>query len=124
LKKRKLLIADDHPMIIEGLTNLLQKEEQLEVVRVVTQFDEIIPSLHHIQATILILDMNMNGKSTFTIVPEIREKFPALKIIIFTSYDIPIFRKEAIKLGIHAFLTKNSGKEDLVNAINCKINFY
>ena len=118
MKKNKLLIADDHPMIIEGLVTLLQKKEQLEVVRVVTQINAIIPSLHHTQPTILILDMNMNGKSTFTIVPEIKEKFPDLKSIAFTSYDTPVFRKEAVRLGIHAFLTKNASKEELLNTIN------
>lgn len=111
----KILIADDHPMIIEGLVAMLQEEKQMEVARIVTSFEDILPALHHTNPSILILDMNMDGKSTFTIVPDIKKKFPTLKIIAFTSYDTPAFKKEALRIGIHSFLAKNASKEDLLS---------
>jgi len=117
-----LLLADDHPVMIKGLAAMLQEEESLEVARMITDFDGILPALHAINPTLLILDMNMNGKNTFSIIPIIKKQFPSLKIIIFTSYDLPAFRKEAVRLGINAFLTKNAGKDQLLGTISKVIN--
>lgn len=117
MTKYKIVIADDHQVVIDGLMNMLTEEKELIVIKTVTSMEEILPSLHFTKPDILILDINMNGKNTFELVPQLKEAFPDLKIITFTSYDAPAIKKEAISIGIDGFLTKNAGQEKLISTI-------
>lgn len=113
----KILIADDHQVVINGLTQMLSDEPGISLISPVLKIEDILPSLHLHKISVLILDVNMNESNTLKIVPQIRESFPELKVITFTSYDTPSIRKEAARLGINAFLTKNVSKEKLLQTI-------
>jgi len=113
----KIIIADDHEVVINGLISMLKTEEQLHIERTVNQLVELIPTLHLTDPDLLILDVNMHGAHTFDLVPEIKATFPHLKIITFTSYEAPAFRKEAVRLGIDGYVTKDAAKQQLLQTI-------
>ncbi len=113
----KLVLADDHQVVINGLISMLETENQLHIEQTTNQLTDLIPSLHLANPDLLILDINMQGAHTFTLIPEIKKAFPNLKIITFTSYDAAAFRKEAVRLGIDGFVTKNAEKSILLRTI-------
>lgn len=115
--KTKIVIADDHNVILDGLTNMLSDQPFLDICKTVSSLEDIIPTLHYCSGEVLILDVNMNGRNTLKHIPKIKKDFPELKIIAFTSYDSPALYKEAISIGVNAYLTKNAGKDKLVNTI-------
>jgi len=116
MKPYQLLIADDHQVIINGLTEMLAKEERVEICASVLNYGDLIPTLRLKKPQLLILDVNMQENNTLKKVPDLFTLFPTLKIVVFTSYDTPTFRREAAKLGV-SFLTKNSSKEKILNTI-------
>ena len=116
MKTYQLLIADDHQVIINGLTEMLTNEEQLEICGSVLRYQDLIPTLHLKKPQLLLLDVNMQENNTLKIIPENQSLFPSLKIIAFTSYDTPTFRREAAKLAV-PFLTKESNKEKIKRTI-------
>ena len=116
MKPYQLLIADNHQVIINGLTEMLSNEEQFEICGSVLRYEELIPSLHLKKPQLLLLDVNMQDNNTLKIIPEIQSLFPSLKIIAFTSYDTPTFRREAARFGV-TFLTKESSKEKIKRTI-------
>ena len=116
MKTYQLLIADDHQVIINGLTEMLTDEEQFEICGSVLKYEELIPTLHLKKPQLLLLDVNMQENNTLKLIPEIQLLFPSLKIIAFTSYDTPTFRREAAKLNV-PFLTKESNKEQIKRTI-------
>jgi len=115
--KQKILIADDHQVVINGLINMLSGEESIEISKCVLTVEDVFSTLRFQSIDVLILDVNMNEVNTFKVVPSIKKEFPDLKIITFTSYNTPGMWKEAASLGINAFLTKNVDKEKLIKTI-------
>ena len=113
----KLILADDHQVVINGLKQMLEPEQVLNILQTVNQLKDILPTLQQTKPDLLILDVNMHGTYTFDIIPEIKKTFPDLKIIVFTSYDAAAFRKEAIRLGVNGYLTKNAEKEQLLKTV-------
>ena len=113
----KIVIADDHQVVIDGVLNMLEEEQHLVVAKTIISTENLLPILHLSKPDVLILDVNMGGVNTFEIVPEIKKIFSELKIIAFTSYDEPVLKKEAKSIGIDGYLTKNAGKEQLINTI-------
>ena len=117
MNKYKILIADDHQVVINGLVNMLSGEESIEISKCVLTVEDVFSTLRFQAIDILILDVNMNEVNTFKVVPLIKKEFPDLKIITFTSYNTPGLWKEAATLGIDAFLTKDADKQRLIATI-------
>jgi len=113
----KLVLADDHQVVINGLISMLETEPHLNIEQTVNQLEALIPTLHLTNPDLLMLDVNMHGEHTFDLVPEIKMTLPNLKIIAFTSYTAPAFRKEAVRLGINGYVTKGATKEALLRTI-------
>jgi len=113
----KLIIADDHQLLIEGLISILSEVKDLEILEPVNNGNQLINSLTIIPADIVLLDLNMpklDGIKTLTI---LRRDFPDLKIIILTNYDQPQLIEEVKKIGAHGYLLKNSPSTILKNTI-------
>ena len=116
MKPYQLLLADDHQVIINGLTEMLAKEERVEICAAVLRYEDLISTLSFKKPQLLILDVNMQDNNMLKKTPELLTLFPSLKIVVFTSYDTPTFRREAAKLGV-SFLTKNSSKQKILDTI-------
>jgi len=69
MKAYQLLIADDHQVIINGLTEMLTNEEQLEICGSVLRYQELIPTLHLKKPQLLLLDVNMQENNTLKLIP-------------------------------------------------------
>jgi len=117
MKKQKILIADDHQIIVSGLKTMLLTEPLLEFVGSVSDASRIVSRLALHQADILILDINMGVVNTLPMILEIKEKFPDLKIMVFSHFESLKAKTEALKLGADVFLNKNTTKEQLIQTL-------
>jgi DNA-binding NarL/FixJ family response regulator len=118
----KLIIADDHQLLIEGLISILSEVKDLEILEPVNNGNQLINSLIKSHADIVLLDLNMPKLDGIKTLPVLRRDFPDLKIIILTNYDQPQLIEEVRKLGAHGYLLKNSPSFILKDAINKVIN--
>jgi DNA-binding NarL/FixJ family response regulator len=116
--KIKIHLADDHQVLIDGLTNLLQTVENFEVVgnslNGITIYDEILQN----NADILILDISMPEKDGIKVLQEFNAKKSSCKIIILSSYDDLKIIKEVMKLDAKGYLTKKCAGENIIEAIH------
>lgn len=117
MKKQKVLIADDHQIVVMGIKTMLLAEPLLEFVAGVTDASEIISKLTLHKPNILVLDINMGTVNTLPLILDVKEKFPNLKIMVFSYYDTLKVKTEVIKLGADVFLNKNVNKEQLIQAL-------
>jgi len=109
-----IIIVDDHEVIINGLITML-KNDSFNFEKVNT-----LPKLNlklNTSTDILLLDVNIGDVNSINSIPDLRARFPQLKIILFTSYNSPALRREATAAGAHAFLTKDASKEKLLDTI-------
>ncbi|ABQ07663.1 response regulator [Flavobacterium johnsoniae] len=117
MTKIKIHLADDHQVLIDGLTNLLQTVSNFEIVgsslNGVTVYDDVIQD----QADILVLDISMPQKDGIEVLKEFNQKGLPCKVIILSSYDDLKIIKEVMKLGAKGYLTKKCAGENMIEAI-------
>ncbi|MFA5244229.1 MAG: response regulator transcription factor [Pedobacter sp.] len=114
---KKLIIADDHQLLIEGLISILSELDDLEILNPVNNGNQLINSLILNPADLVLLDLNMPKLDGIKTLAILRRDFPDLKIIILTNYDQPQLIEEIKKLGAHGYLLKNSPSQTLKEAI-------
>lgn len=114
----KVHLADDHQILIDGITRLLQTHTGYKVVgsslNGTTIFEEVINN----QADVLVLDLSMPQKDGIEVLKEFKEKGYPCKVIILSSYDDLKIVKEVMRLGASGYLTKQCAGENIVEAIH------
>lgn len=115
--KIKIHLADDHQVLIDGLSNLLQTVPNFEVVGSSLEGTTVYKDVILDEADILILDISMPKKDGIETLKEFNEKQSPCKVIILSSYDDLKIIKEVMKLGAKGYLTKNCAGENIIEAV-------
>ena len=118
----KVLIADDHTMVIDGLTMLLSEVENIQVVGKAANGLEALKILEEQEVDIAILDVEMPKLNGIETAEQISEKHPHIRVLILSMYNDQSFIKKLIEIGAYGYILKNKGKEELVDAINSIID--
>jgi DNA-binding NarL/FixJ family response regulator len=113
----KVILADDHPLIRDGINAFIVSESDLVIVGQASNGDELRSIVNENKADILLLDLNMPGSSTRDTIIFIKEKQPSINIIILTAHDDDISIRTFLPLGIRGYILKDDATETLVSAI-------
>jgi len=113
----RLLIADDHSILREGIVSLLQPVPDLSIVATAANGHEVLNHLKTTTVDICLLDINMPGLDGMELVKCLGDKYPEVKVIILTTYNDHEIVSEFLHLGVSGYLLKNADKEELVEAI-------
>ncbi len=113
----RLIIADDHQLLIEGLISVLSEVEDLTILEPVNDGRQLISALKANGADMVLLDLNMPNLDGIKTLEILRRDFPAVRVIILTNYNQPQLIEEVKKLGAHGYLLKNSPSNILKDAI-------
>ncbi len=113
----KVLIADDHALIREGVKKTLSGEPDMTVVGSADSVPELFKQLEHLAVTVVLLDITMPGESGLDALKELRLKYPLVPVLILTFHPEHRFAVRALKAGAAGYITKESATEELVQAI-------
>ncbi|MEM6523505.1 MAG: response regulator transcription factor [Bacteroidota bacterium] len=117
MNKTKVLLADDHQIVIEGLRLILSTQPDIEVVGDCKDGREVLGFLAKQMVDVLVLDINMPEMDGISCARKVKSEFPDIKIIILTMYAQKSFIEEIIKIGIDGCLLKNNTGKELADAI-------
>ncbi|GGG58495.1 response regulator [Epilithonimonas arachidiradicis] len=113
----KVLIVDDHQLMIEGLRVLLEDEDCIKVVSGATSMTEALDFLKHYPVDIILMDINMPEASGIEITKNVKMLYPSVKIIALTMHeDISIISK-MIKAGASGYILKRTNMQEVIDAI-------
>lgn len=113
-----ILVADDHPLVREGLKNVVDKSTiDIEVIGEASNANELLKKLQNTKPDIVILDIAMPGKSGLDVLKEIKEFYPKLPVLMLSMHPEERFAVRSLKAGASGYLTKSSISDQLVNAI-------
>lgn len=118
--KIKIILADDEVLFRKGISFLLQKEKNIEIIYEVSDGSELIAFLNAttIYPDIIIMDLKMpllNGVDATRI---IQSNFPKIRVIALTSYDSKSFIANMINIGAASYLVKNTTPAEMISTIN------
>lgn len=114
----KILIADDHKLFLDGLNMLLRNQPNFIIEGMAYNGAEVLESLKSNKYDMVITDLNMPGMGGVELVKSIKEQFPQVKLLVITMNDDREIVTEILLAEAEGYLLKNSGKEQLLNAIN------
>ncbi len=113
----RIVVADDHTIVREGLKQLLAAAEGLEIAGEARDGLEVMKAVREIDFDLLLLDMSMPGKSGIELIKQARAEKPKLRILILTMHEERQYAIRAIRAGASGYLTKESASHQLVEAI-------
>jgi len=117
MKKIKVLLVDDHQIVIDGIKSLLENTDDIQVVATANNGNEAISTLKLLTVDVILMDIDMPGINGIDATRQIHEKYKSIKIIMLTMHSESAMIKNLIEIGAHGYLLKNSSKEELVDAI-------
>lgn len=117
----RLVVADDHPVVLGGLRLMFENSAGYELVGEASSLKETITVCETLRPDILILDLNFDGKSSLDLVPELRFRFNAMKILVFSAYHSTGLVKKALEAGVQGYLLKDASKTEWTEALNTLI---
>ncbi len=112
-----LLLADDHTIILDGLTDMLQSGGELKVNATANNGKEVLDKLKLASFDVVILDINMPIMDGMRCAEEILKHYPNQKIMMLTMNEEKSIIEKMMSLGVKGFLLKTTEKEELINAI-------
>jgi DNA-binding NarL/FixJ family response regulator len=113
----KLLIADDHPLVVEGVRQVLEREPAFEIVGSASSGSEVLPLIGRLNPDVVLLDLRMPGIDGFGCLDRIRANHPKVKVVVLSMLGDPEQIQTAFKRGACGFVIKNIDPSDLASAI-------
>lgn len=116
----KVMLADDHSMIREGLKQLLEFDGSIQVIAQAGDGEECLRKLCQVYPDVLLLDINMPKKNGIEVLQEIRDKSTGydIKVLILTVHNEVEYLLKAVDIGVDGYILKDSGSAELKKAIN------
>lgn len=113
----RVVLADDHPIVLAGLRNLIEIEPDLELVGEATSGQSARKLIQNKLPDVAIIDISMPEISGITLARRLADDCPNVRVIILTLYEERSFLKQALAAGVKGYVLKRSAAENLVSAI-------
>ena len=113
----RVVIADDHTILREGLRQLLGAEADIEVVAEAGDGHEVLARVREVVFDLLLLDMSMPGRSGIELIKQVKSEKPKLRVLVLSMHEEKQYAVRAIKAGASGYVTKDGAGTQLVTAI-------
>lgn len=113
----RIIVADDHPVVRDGLVAVLGTQPDFEVVGEASNGREVLRLLQDRQADVAMLDLEMPEMDGVECIIRLRESNPDCRVIVFTAFDTDERILSAVQAGAQGYLLKGARREDVFNAI-------
>jgi DNA-binding NarL/FixJ family response regulator len=113
----KILIADDHPVVREGLITMIKREPDFQVVGEATNGVEAVNKARELKPDVVLMDLRMPELDGVEAIRQISSTEPNIKYIILTTYSDDEYIFKGIEVGARAYLLKDAPRDDLFKAI-------
>ena len=117
MEKITILLVDDHRLIRDSWSHVLNTEPILQVVGAASTGEEAIEIARTKRPRIILMDINMSPLNGFDTTKIIRKQSPGSRIIGVSMHAIPVYAKKMFQAGAIGYVTKNSSREELITAI-------
>jgi DNA-binding NarL/FixJ family response regulator len=113
----RILTVDDHPLILEGIASVLQRQTDMELVGEASDGYQAIEAFGKLKPDVALIDLQMPGMNGIDTIIAILEKWPAARCVVLTTYAGDVQATRALKAGAKGYLLKSMLRKDLVDTI-------
>jgi DNA-binding NarL/FixJ family response regulator len=116
------MIADDHNMFVEGVESILYGTDKIQVVAKCYTGPEVFEKLTSTPADVILLDINLPGMNGIEVCQKLSKEYPDVKVLALSMHNEESFVTEILKHGAQGYILKNTGKKELIHAIETVFN--
>jgi DNA-binding NarL/FixJ family response regulator len=115
--KRTVLIVDDHPIVRQGLAQLINQESDLAVCGQAEDAHEAIQAIRQLDPDLVIVDISLKDTSGVELIKDLKVQYPDLPILTLSMHDEAVYGERALRAGAKGYIMKQEATEKVVTAI-------
>jgi DNA-binding NarL/FixJ family response regulator len=120
--KRRVFVVDDHPIVREGLAQMIDREPDLTVCGEAEEMHGALQMIRTLKPDILIVDISLNGPDGLDLLKNIRSKDPGLPVLILSMHDESIYAERALRAGANGYIMKQEATGKVLVALRRILN--
>ncbi len=117
MRRLKVVIADDHRLMLEAIRAAIGDDEEVEIVGEADAGSKVLPLIAQTGPDVLLLDLRMPDMDGFAVLERVRARYPQVKVVILSGVDDPAVVEGALKRGATAYLLKQLDPRDLAGSL-------
>lgn len=118
MKTIKIILTDDHQIVIDGLKAVLETAPDIQIIGAALNGKVLLQLLQTLTPDLILLDISMPIMDGLETAAKVKEQYPQVKILILTTHSSPNKIKQILKLGVEGYILKDTGRAGLLNAIH------
>jgi DNA-binding NarL/FixJ family response regulator len=121
-KKNRVLVVDDHPIVRQGLSLLINREADLMVCGEAEDARMAMQAITTARPDILVVDISLNGPDGLDLLKDVRTRYPELPVLILSMHDESIYAERALRAGAQGYIMKQEASEKVLVALRRILN--
>jgi DNA-binding NarL/FixJ family response regulator len=113
----RVLVADDHTVVREGIRYVLEREPGFEIVAEAGSGSDVVALAEQCRPDVAVLDISMPGESGIQVAARLRQRLPETRILILSMYDNAEYVLESVRAGAHGYILKDTAATELRRAV-------
>ena len=116
-RRAGILLVDDHPIVIEGLTQLINQQQDLIVWGEASDSLGALKAIETLKPNLAIVDISLKNGSGLDLIKSLQQRFPKLPILVLSMHDESLYAERVLRAGARGYITKQEATEKLITAI-------
>ncbi|MGB7747019.1 MAG: response regulator transcription factor [Verrucomicrobiia bacterium] len=118
-QKIKVLLVDDHPLVREGLVNLINQQADLQICGEAGNEPQALELIRIVQPRVAIVDISLESGSGIELIKSIKAMFPAVTVLVLSMHDESLYAERALRAGARGYVMKREAAKKVIEAIRC-----
>jgi DNA-binding NarL/FixJ family response regulator len=115
--KTQVLIVDDHPVVRDGLTTIINNERDMNVCGEAEDAHQALKTVTELKPDVVVVDISLKSSDGIELTKSIKAGYPKLPVIVLSVHDESVYAERALLAGAKAYLMKDAVSENIVKAI-------
>ena len=116
-RKSRVFIVDDHPLVREGLANLINAQHDLMVCGEAEDSTQAITRIHKARPDVALIDISLKNESGLELVKDLRSQFPQVALIVLSMHDEALYAERALRAGAQGYVMKREASKNVLASI-------
>ncbi len=114
----RVVVADDHPIVLAGLVGILSSDRGIRIVGQAEDGQQAVELIRKVGVDVLMLDLAMPGRAGLSLLRQLLDEGPELRVIVFTAYDAASHKDRSLALGAAAYLAKGTPPQQIIATVH------